>query len=88
MGYGKRSRDSSAPLGSITQNEPKSAEVMVIDWFASYFLSCRLDIKGQTLKSEARRTQSLLEMPKSQRLLPRPQGQAVSAGKPKLRHLV
>jgi hypothetical protein len=30
------------------QNEPKSAEVTVIQWLADYFLSCRFDVKAET----------------------------------------
>jgi len=48
------------------QNKPKSAEVAVIDWLASYFLGCRFDIEAETDYLRAKyELKSLLEMPKS-----------------------
>jgi hypothetical protein len=66
------------------QNKPKSAEVAVIDWLASYFLGCRFDIEAETDYLRAKyELKSLLEMPKSQRPLPRQQGQVIGARRPR-----
>lgn len=61
------------------QNKPKSAEMSVIHWLADYFLSGSFDIDVETnyLRGKAE-LQSLLEMPKLQRLLPRQQSQPIA----------
>ena len=51
---------------------------------ASNFLNCRLDLEAEINYLRAKgELQWLLEMPKSQRLLPQHQGQTVAAGTPK-----